>query len=177
MEDDIHAGASATSKAVATASTHDTTNLKVGHYPVVDADTALVAVPLQLPDPFWTLCDNCRFQFEYEFKYRDLLIKCPQCSNLFIAKENYKVARTVDLVSPAQYQKNKCLVPKGKVAVQKLEAFQPTENVNVPESSQPIGGQGAFRESGEKRKMKELITPPGADYKVQLFLHKYNFGF
>lgn len=110
----------ATSTTVASASSQDTPPVTVAYYPVVDADTALVAVPIQIPKPFWTSCDMCGFQFEYEFKYRDLLVKCPWCSNPFVAKErsiHYKGARTVERVHHAHDKE--------------LEDLQPNENVSV----------------------------------------------
>jgi hypothetical protein len=81
------------------------------------------------------------------------LMKCQMCSNAFVAKE---------MVGRA-HKKNKCVVHKGKVAAKRLQALQPTEDASVPESFHPIEGDGAFMKSGHKKKMKDLIKPPGAD--------------
>jgi hypothetical protein len=54
----------ATSTTLASAPSHDKALSMV-----VDADTARVAVPVQTLESFWTSCDKCGFQFEYEFKY------------------------------------------------------------------------------------------------------------
>ncbi|PUZ51233.1 hypothetical protein GQ55_6G165400 [Panicum hallii var. hallii] len=145
----------ATSTTAASAPSHDMALAMVA-CPVVDADTARVAVPVQTLESFWTSCDKCGFQFGYEFKYLGHLMKCQMCSNAFVAKE---------MVGRA-HKKNKCVVHKGKVAAKRLQALQPTENASVPESFHPIEGDGAFMKSGHKKKMKDLIKPPGADYKA-----------
>ena len=144
--------------ATTAASAHDMALAMVA-YPVVHADdTAGVPVPVQtLLQSFWTSCDKCGFQFEYELKYLDHLMKCRMCYNAFVAKET--VGRA--------HRKNKCGVHKGKVAGKRLLALQPTESANFPDSFHPIEGDGGFMNSGHNNKMKDLIKSPGADYKVQ----------
>ena len=131
--------------ATTAASAHDMALAMVA-YPVVHADdTAGVPVPVQkLLQSFWTSCDKCGFQFEYELKYLDHLMKCRMCYNAFVAKET--VGRA--------HRKNKSVVHKGKVAGKRLLALPPTESsASVPESFHPIEGH--------------LVKSPGADYKVQ----------
>jgi len=97
-----------------------------------------------LLEPFWTSCDKCGFQYEYESKYLGHLMKCQMCYNTFVAKET--VGRA--------HRKNKCGVHKGKVAGKRLLALPPTESsASFHESFHPIEGH--------------LVKSPGADYKVQ----------
>ncbi|PUZ51246.1 hypothetical protein GQ55_6G167200 [Panicum hallii var. hallii] len=146
----------ATSTTLASAPSHDKALSMV-----VDADTARVAVPVQTLESFWTSCDKCGFQFEYEFKYLGHLMKCQMCS-----KGMYSLETPYAEMVGRAHKKNKCVVHKGEVAAKRLQALQPTENASVPESFHPIEGDGAFMKSGHKKKMKDLIKPPGADYKA-----------
>ncbi|KAJ1265918.1 hypothetical protein BS78_08G110300 [Paspalum vaginatum] len=140
--------------------------------PVVDADAALVEVAVQKPDTFWTLCDKCGLKLEYEIKYLNLSILCPLCSEPFMANgiplkySNNGASSTMKSVRRAPKRKRNIGVAyKDEVVSKNLEVHQPTVIVSVPESFQPIGGDAAVMQSGDKTKDQELIKPPGADYK------------
>ncbi|KAL3652428.1 hypothetical protein CASFOL_002109 [Castilleja foliolosa] len=62
--------------------------------------------PVQMVQSFWTICGQCRIQYEYHTKYHNTTLLCPTCNTPFVAAE---IPRPVtksksskpDLCSPA----------------------------------------------------------------------------
>ncbi|GFP80778.1 Dnaj homolog subfamily b member 12 [Phtheirospermum japonicum] len=48
---------------------------------------AAPAPPVQTADSFWTICGQCRIQYEYNMMYRCTTLLCPTCKRPFMAAE------------------------------------------------------------------------------------------
>ncbi|KAL3650545.1 hypothetical protein CASFOL_006948 [Castilleja foliolosa] len=104
------------------------------------------APPVQAVESFWTICGQCRIQYEYHKKYLNTTLLCPTCKTPFVAAE---------IPRPVTKPKSHKVKPSPPVV-------QPQQNPNPNPSRNPPAPAPSPANNGRGRNVVPEAQKPGA---------------